>query len=410
VSQLRINVKLAWESVKSNKLRAILTLSIIAFGIMALIGILTAIEGLKSSITDNFQTLGANTFTIRQAGGGPRRRGRQADLQQEPIRYLQALQFKDRYRVPATVSISTLASFNATVQHGSVKTNPNVRVMGTDESYTAISKLELGRGRYFSASEAESGSNVAVIGADVAAKLFGKKNPINGYILVGSSRYEVIGALALKGSSMGNNVDNTVTIPLVNAINRFTGSDKSVAISVAVNDIRQLDMAADEATALMRNIRRLPHTRETDFDVRTSTATANNVIDQLSMITLAATFIGLITLFGAGIGLMNIMLVLVTERTREIGVSKALGATKANIRMQFLTEAVLICQMGGVLGIVLGIAIGNLVATLFSSGFIVPWGWVIGGLTFCFVVGILAGIYPAIKASNLDPIDALRYE
>jgi putative ABC transport system permease protein len=177
-----------------------------------------------------------------------------------------------------------------------------------------------------------------------------------------------------------------------------------------VHDVNQLHAAVDEATGLMRNIRRLPLSRETDFDVRMSDAAANNTIEQLSFITLAATFIGLITLLGAGIGLMNIMLVLVTERTREIGVSKALGATKANIRMQFLTEAVLICQMGGALGIILGIAIGNLVSVFFESGFIVPWGWVIGGIVFCFAVGIAAGIYPAVKASNLDPIDALRYE
>ena len=168
--------------------------------------------------------------------------------------------------------------------------------------------------------------------------------------------------------------------------------------------------ATEEATALLRNIRRLRLNQETDFDVRRSDSAAKSAIEELSFVTIAATFIGLITLFGAGIALMNIMLVLVTERTREIGVSKALGATKSNIRMQFLTEAILICQMGGVLGIILGIATGNLSGSFLSSGFIFPWVWGIGGITFCFIVGILAGIYPAIKASNLDPIDALRYE
>lgn len=410
MSDFKINVKPAWESIKANKLRAVLTLSIIAFGIMALIGILTAIEGLKSSITNNFQTLGANTFTIRQSGSGPRRRGANSDKDQEPIRYLQAIQFKERFRWPATVSISTLASFNGTVQHGSNKTNPNVRILGTDENYTAVSVLSLARGRYFSEQEAQNGANVIVLGYDVATKIFEKQNPVNKYVLVGNARYNVVGVLGSKGASMGSNVDNSAVIPLMNAIRQFTGSDQSVAISVAVNDVNKLRAAADEATGLMRNIRRLPLSRETDFDVRMSDAAANNTIEQLSFITLAATFIGLITLLGAGIGLMNIMLVLVTERTREIGVSKALGATKSNIRMQFLTEAVLICQMGGALGIVLGIAIGNIVSVFFESGFIVPWMWVIGGITFCFIVGIAAGIYPAIKASNLDPIDALRYE
>ena len=410
MEQTRINVKLAWESIRANKLRAVLTLSIIAFGIMALVGILTAIAGLKSSISSSFSSLGANTFNIRQDAGGPRRRGQRVDQENPPIRYDQALAFKEHFRMPAIVSLSVRAAGNATLQNGSNKTNPNVRILGVDENYVSVGSTPVKEGRAFSQQEAQNGSNVIVLGYDVVKKIFPTGSALGHYVLLGDNRYLVIGTFQSKGSGLNNNADNAAVIPLVNALRRFTGNEQSVSIAVAVSNLRMLNEAVDEATSQMRNIRRLPLGREDNFDIRMSDSAAKSAIDQLSFVTLAATFIGLITLFGAGIGLMNIMLVLVTERTREIGVSKALGATKSNIRMQFLTEAVLICQMGGALGIVLGILVGNLVSVFFSTGFIVPWGWVIGGFTFCFIVGILAGIYPAIKASNLDPIDALRYE
>jgi putative ABC transport system permease protein len=177
-----------------------------------------------------------------------------------------------------------------------------------------------------------------------------------------------------------------------------------------VNSINQLYEGVEEAKALMRKVRGIEVGDEDNFEIRMSDAVANNAMEDISYITLAATLIGFITLFGAGIGLMNIMLVLVTERTREIGVAKALGATRNSIRLQFLTEAVVICQIGGILGVILGICIGNLVSFFFDSNFIIPWLWMTLGLLFCLIVGVLAGLYPAIKASRLDPIDALRYE
>lgn len=404
-----VTLKLAWESIKSNRVRAILTLSIIAFGIMALIGILTAIEGLKSTITENFSSIGANTFTIRRDTGGSRRRG--VDEKSGPeITYLQASRFKSQFHMPGTVALSVMATFNASLQYESQKTNPNVRVMGVDEGYPAATGITIQRGRFFSQREVEAGSNSVVIGADVNKKLFKGAKAVGEYVQIGNARYEVIGVLAAKGAALNNAADNQVLIPIITAMRRFTGDQQSVAISVVVKDLNRMNETVDESIALMRNVRRLPLDRENDFIIRQSDSAANDAMESLKTVTLAATLIGLITLFGAGIGLMNIMLVLVTERTREIGVSKALGATKGTIRMQFLTEAILICQLGGVTGIILGILVGNMISFFFQSGFIVPWAWVLGGISFCFIVGILAGIYPAVKASNLDPIDALRYE
>jgi len=411
MSQLLINIKLAWESIKTNKLRAFLTLSIIAIGIWALVGILTAADGLKGSITNSFTNIGANSFTIRQSGMGLRRHGSMNDKIGPPIRYEQATLFKEKFNYPAVVSISTMATYNAIVQHESDKTNPNVHLMGVDENYLVINSGEVESGRFFSSNEVKEGANVAVLGPDVVTKIFPANTRIvNEYVQIGTSRYLVIGILKSKGSSMMASADNQVFIPVLNASRNYLGNNNSYTISVAVSNINTINDATEEATSLLHSIRRLRIGQAADFDVRMSDAMANMALENISFVTFAATLIGIITLFGAGIGLMNIMLVLVTERTREIGVSKALGATKGNIRMQFLTEALVICLLGGILGVILGVITGNIISQILKNGFIIPWTWMFAGISFCFLVGVAAGIYPAIKASRLDPIDALRYE
>jgi putative ABC transport system permease protein len=406
-----INILLGWRAIKANGLRSSLTFLIIATGIMALVGILTAIDSMKSSIVTNFSDVGANSFTIRTKGLTIRGRGRSSSAKTyRDIDYADAMAFRQRFSYPALVSLSNRPSMNSTVKYGYEKTNPNVNIFGIDENYIAVSGFRFLAGRNFSINEIETGANVAILGYGVASRLFRAGDTIvNKVVTIGNVKYRVTGVLESKGSSVVS-TDNMVLIPLQNARKIFAEKANRYIITVTVDHPEQLDAAVEEAIGTFRVVRKLRPRDEDDFEINRSDKLANTVIEQISYITLAATMIGVITMLGAGIGLMNIMLVAVTERTREIGISKALGANNATIKRQFLVESVLICQIGGVLGIVLGILAGNLVSVLLDGPFIVPWLWMGVGILFCLLIGLLAGIYPAVKASELDPIEALRYE
>ena len=406
------NFSQAFSAIKANRLRTVLTILIIAFGIMALVGILTAIDSIKSQIYSNFSLMGANTFTVRQKWVNMQESGGDDDWKPcPPVTYLQSKNFKDRLSFPCYVSISCNAGWMKTIKNGSKKTNPNVSVTGVDENYLRTAGLEIGKGRFLTKNEIDEGKNFCLLGVDVVKKIFSTNaDPLGAYINVGDRRYQVIGVLRSKGSSFVGAGDNIVLIPLLDALRNYTGMNGTVRLSVSVNSISQLQPAIDEATSIMRNVRGLKVNEDNDFDIITSDQIAGKLISNIAFVTMAATLIGFITLLGAAIGLMNIMLVSVTERTREIGISKALGATKQIIRTQFLVEAIVICQLGGLLGIVLGILIGNLVSMLLNGAFIIPWLWIGMGILICLVVGLFAGLYPAIKASNLDPIESLLYE
>ncbi|HDP75530.1 MAG TPA: FtsX-like permease family protein [Bacteroidales bacterium] len=404
--------RISINSILATKLRSILTILIISLGIMALVGILTAIESIEGSLTSSFTSMGANTFTIQSRGinvniAGNRYRKKNYSY----ISSQQARQFKKNYQFPAVVSISVYASGASTIKHMSKKTNPNIAVRGVDEEFIKVSDVEIERGRNFSSIDIQDRRHVAIVGQEVANKLFMKnEDPIDKFINVGSGKYRVIGVLKNKGSGFGGGPNRSVYLPYTNVAAFFSRPNMNYSISIQPNDPKLLEAAVSEAEGVFRIVRNLSATDESDFNIEKSDNLAKLLIENLKFVSIAATVIGIITLIGAAVGLMNIMLVAVAERTREIGTRKAIGAKSSEIKQQFLFEAILICQLGGLLGVFLGILIGNLVSVLTSSPFIVPWGWILGGLVISFIVGLSSGYFPAVKASKLDPIEALRYE
>jgi putative ABC transport system permease protein len=424
--QLSDSLSLAFRTVKSNKLRTGITVAIIAFGIMALIGIITAIASMNQSLSESFSTMGANSFSIRyndrmiRMGGGGRevKKTNRNSLKEKKsnarkiITYQEAKLFKERYTFPARVSISIGGPQSVVVSNDKIKTNPNISMTGADENYLMQSGYTLAAGRNFNKIDVQSGRSICILGNSVAQKLYGDNTllAMDQVIKVAGIKYRVVGVLKDKGSSAFLNADNVVITTYNNVRRLFPTDGKTFNIGVMVNDVNELDPAISEAQGTFRPIRRIAIDEANNFYIDKSDSIAEIFMNSLGAITTAAAFIGLITLFGAAIGLMNIMLVAVNERTREIGLIKAIGGTRKSIRAQFLFESVFISLIGAIFGIILGVIVGNVVGIFLHTGFVVPWGWVVIGIVVCSAVGLFAGLYPAVKAARLDPIVALRYE
>jgi len=408
------NIKLAFSSIQSNFVRSLLTMLIIAVGITCLVGILTAIDSILISMSDNFSRLGANSFSVRsleetiRAGGG--RRTKQITPN---IVFDQAINFKNSYQYgSAKVSINGAGVRDATIKFANKKTNPNVTVLGIDDNFIATSGFDIASGRNFTPDEVMATGQKVLLGSDIVKQLFNDdpNSAVGQTIFVNTQRYKVIGTLKSKGSSSGGSQDLRVFIPLYNFKVLYGFADKNYNVSVAVNRPEEMDESTNHAIGVMRNVRKLRVTEPNDFEIRKSDGILNTLKDMTSTLRWSTIIIAMLTLLGASIGLMNIMLVSVTERTKEIGIRKALGATRSNILIQFLVEAIAICLFGGVIGVLLGILMGYGVSVLVEGRFVIPWLWMALGFTVCIVVGLISGLYPALKASSLDPIEALRYE
>ncbi len=406
--QIKHQIQEGLSAIQANKTRTIITCSIILLGITALVGILTSVDALKNAVAQAFNQFGSNSFTINSSFG--LRRLGEKKINYDNIDYSQASWFRDNFKSTKNIALSTRANFNTKVQYLDKATDPNVMIMGADANYI-VNGYAVEKGRNFNYIDEKMGRPVIIIGTDVRYKLFGNKSGIGKAILVNSKKYQIIGELATKGSSMGmSGGDRIVFLPNKQAQLHNQNSTANYDISVSVKKEEELENNMEEARLYMRQIRRLKAHEPDDFAIQSGDAVAKKAIDQMGMISSIGGIISAITLLGAAIGLMNIMLVSVTERTREIGLRKALGAQQITIRNQFLTEAIVICQLGGIGGIILGTLVGNLVAMALGTTFVFPWKWMILSVVVCTIVGLASGIYPANKAAKLDPIDSLRYE
>ena len=407
------NVKIALGSIRTQLLRTILTIIIIAIGITALVGILTVVAAFENNLNSTFASMGSNTFNINQYQNTLREDGGNEVEKINPIiSYPEAKAFKEKYSYPMTqTSLSFTATSSAEVKFENQKTDPEISVLGIDEYYLTNSGLEVTQGRNFNSFDISNNVYSCIVGSDFATKgLLKDVNPINKILSLRGAKFKVIGVLKEKGSTFGNRKDLRVMIPIQVARSLFSAPNINYSLSTMIQKTELLDAAIDNAILTMRKIRKLNPVEEDNFGISRSDELVNKIASITGFLGMSAWLIGIITILGSSIALMNIMIVSVTERTREIGVRKALGAKKSAIAIQFFIETITVGQIGGIFGIIVGILVGYGISSLLNLEFVTPWGAIFAAFITSFIVGLVSGLYPAIKASRLDPIEALRYE
>ncbi len=412
LSLLKENVSIAYDAIKSQLLRTILTVLIIAIGITALVAILSLVKALENTISSDFSSMGSNTFNLQRYEFNVQRRGSGEKEKVNPIlSYRQVKSFEEKYTYPFTqVSTSFTGTSSAEVRYESEETDPEVNVLGINQNFLDNSGLKLESGRNFNFFDIQNNNNVCILGSDFKKGLFKDIDPINKTISIRGTKFKVIGLLEEKGATFGNNQDLRVLIPIQIARSMFTQANINYSVSVKVDDKEMLNGAQDEAILTFRNIRGLSPIEKNNFGIERSDDLVNQISEITGALSIAAWIISLITVLGSSIALMNIMLVSVTERTREIGVRKALGAKRSTIATQFILETIMIGQMGGILGIILGIGIGIAISSVANFNFTTPWGAMLAATGITLLVAVLSGSFPAAKAAKLDPIESLRYE
>lgn len=412
IFQLKESVLMALTALRANKLRSLLTLLGIVVGVFSIVAVMTAMGVLRSSIEEGLAGLGANTFQMQKWGVGitsshaERRKWRN----RKNISLQQAMYVRDHTTLANSVGIECWSGGKIVFWRGQ-KTNPNIEIGGysIDALVTNDMSVEVGRG--ITNGDIEAQSNVVLLGKTVVEKLFPPTlNPIGEEVRIDGAIYEVIGVLELKGGALGRNENTFVLTPITTFFRKYGSAGRSVNITVKAESRDVFDDCLEEARAALRVARRVPPGEEDDFGYFSNDSLIKEFNSFTLYVRLGALFISSIALLAAGIGIMNIMLVSVTERTREIGIRKAVGAQKKDILAQFIVEAIILCEIGGVVGVLFGVLAGNAIGFWLEWPAVIPWDWTAIGLVVCSVVGIVFGVYPAWKASTLDPIDALRYE
>jgi putative ABC transport system permease protein len=408
---LREIIALALASLRASTLRSALTMLGIAVGVFSVIGVMTVISGLRGSIESGLNVLGANSFQITKFPAINFSDPRQRFANRRDIDYPQAVRFQQLMEAEGDVAVSLqLARGGLRATYLDRRTNPNVRLVGADANFIDSLKYEVESGRNLEPGDIEFGRPIALLGADVASRLFPDSDPLGKSVRLDGRIYTIVGLLKAKGTSFGQSQDNLLVTPITQFLDTYGRARRSISVSVQSPSQEVFAAVQDRAIGVMRLVRGLEPEDPNDFEVFSNDSLIEAFNNIASVVAVAAFVISAIALLASGVGVMNIMLVSVTERTKEIGIRKSIGARKADILTQFLIEAVVLSLSGGLAGVLVGVLGGNAAAMFLNAGVVFPWLWATAGLLVCGGIGVAFGLYPAWKAASLDPIEALRHE